>query len=62
VLKGGDKSQIDKWTNPSKAESATLSIGGNDVGFYNVLTACVLRVGQFAARTVVNKSIKRIAL
>ena len=49
VLKGGSKSQIDKWTNPSKADRATISIGGNDVGFYNVLTSCVLRVGSFVA-------------
>jgi lysophospholipase L1-like esterase len=40
VLQGGSKSQIDKWTNPSKADRATLSIGGNDIGFYNVLTSC----------------------
>lgn len=46
VLSGGDKSQIDKWTNPSNADIATLSIGGNDIGFYPILTACVLRIGQ----------------
>lgn len=46
VLRGGDKSQIDAWANPSNADIATLSIGGNDVGFYPILTACVLRVGQ----------------
>ena len=46
VLQGGDKSQIDAWTNPSNADIATLSIGGNDIGFYPILTACVLRVGQ----------------
>ena len=28
------------------ADIATLSIGGNDIGFYPILTACVLRVGQ----------------
>lgn len=47
VLEGGGKSQIDKWKNPKNADIATISIGGNDVGFYNVLTACVLRVGLF---------------
>ena len=46
VLQGGDKSQIDAWTNPGNADIATLSIGGNDIGFYPILTACVLRVGQ----------------
>lgn len=49
VLQGGDKSQIDKWNSPSKADRATLSIGGNDIGFYNVLTSCVLRVEIFRA-------------
>lgn len=47
VLEGGSKSQIDQWKNPGNADIATISIGGNDVGFYNVLTACVLRVGLF---------------
>jgi lysophospholipase L1-like esterase len=46
VLEGGAKSQIDQWKNPKNADIATISIGGNDVGFYSVLTACVLRVGQ----------------
>ncbi|KAF2832441.1 hypothetical protein CC86DRAFT_401206 [Ophiobolus disseminans] len=46
VLRGGEKSQIDSWQNPQKADIATISIGGNDIGFYNILTACVLRVGQ----------------
>ena len=32
-------------TNPGDADVATISIGGNDIGFYNILTACVLRVG-----------------
>lgn len=47
VLEGEGKSQIDEWKNPQNADMATISIGGNDVGFYNVLTACVLRVGLF---------------
>lgn len=46
VLTGGEKSQIDAWKNPGNADIATLSIGGNDIGFYPILTACVLRVGQ----------------
>ena len=31
--------------NPAAADIATISIGGNDIGFYNILTACVLWVG-----------------
>jgi lysophospholipase L1-like esterase len=46
VLQGNNKGQIDKWENPGNADFATLSIGGNDIGFYPILTACVLRVGQ----------------
>ena len=36
-------------TNPTLANIATISIGGNDIGFYNILTACVLRVGGYWA-------------
>ena len=36
-------------TNPTLADIATISIGGNDIGFYNILTACVLRVGGYWA-------------
>ena len=36
-------------TNPTVAEIATISIGGNDIGFYNILTACVLWVGGYWA-------------
>ena len=36
-------------TNPAVADIATISIGGNDIGFYNILTACVLRVGGYWA-------------
>ena len=35
--------------NPSVTDIATLSIGGNDIGFYNILTACVLWVGGYWA-------------
>lgn len=36
-------------TSPAVADIATISIGGNDIGFYNILTACVLRVGGYWA-------------
>ena len=35
--------------NPTVSDIATISIGGNDIGFYDVLTACVLRVGGYWA-------------
>lgn len=46
VLQGGGASQIDDWTNPGNADIATLSIGGNDIGFAKILIACVLRAWQ----------------
>lgn len=48
-MKGGKNSQIDKWTNPGNTDLATITIGGNDIGFYDVLTACVIRVGGIFA-------------
>ncbi|CAF9936141.1 MAG: hypothetical protein ALECFALPRED_006712 [Alectoria fallacina] len=49
LLSGGAHSQVDAWANPSVTDIATLSIGGNDIGFYNILTACVLWVGGYWA-------------
>ncbi|KAI9890439.1 MAG: hypothetical protein M1814_003923 [Vezdaea aestivalis] len=34
--------QIDEWTNPKKADLATVSIGGNDVGFSNLTWHCIM--------------------
>ena len=59
VVSGGQYSQEDAWNNPDKADIATISIGGNNIGFYDILTACVLRVGgPFAGDcdTEVNKA------
>lgn len=49
VLSGSENSQIDAWINASHTDFGTLTIGGNDVGFYNILTACVVRVGGVLA-------------
>lgn len=49
LLSGGAYSQVDAWTNPTVADIATISIGGNDIGFYNILSACVLWVGGYWA-------------
>lgn len=35
--------QIDSWTNPSVSDIATISIGGNDIGFSKILNHCVLQ-------------------
>jgi hypothetical protein len=34
--------QINSWSNPERASIATLSIGGNDVGFSSLLRYCVI--------------------
>jgi lysophospholipase L1-like esterase len=43
IISGGANSQIDAWINPADSDIATLSIGGNDVGFSKILDACVLQ-------------------
>ncbi|KJY00692.1 hypothetical protein TI39_contig316g00001 [Zymoseptoria brevis] len=34
--------QIKEWKNPEKADVATLTIGGNDLGFSDIVSLCVL--------------------
>jgi len=34
ILQGSPNSQIDAWINPQNADIGTLSIGGNDIGFF----------------------------
>jgi lysophospholipase L1-like esterase len=34
--------QIDEWNNPRKADVATISTGGNDLGFSDMVWYCVL--------------------
>ena len=50
--------------NPTVADIATVSVGGNDIGFYNILTACVLWVGGYWAGdcdTEVAKALETLA-
>lgn len=42
LLSGNANSQVDLWQRPQNADIATISIGGNDLGFFNILNACVL--------------------
>lgn len=44
LLQGGDKSQVDSWVNPGNADIGTLTIGGNDVRFFQIMDACVIRL------------------
>jgi hypothetical protein len=39
--------QIDEWKNPSKADIATVSIGGNDLGFSDLVWYCVVTPNTF---------------
>src|ERR1700761_6873986 len=48
IYEGGEHSQIDSWDS-TNSDVATISIGGNDVGFYDILTACIIRVGGIFA-------------
>jgi hypothetical protein len=34
--------QIDEWNDPGKANVGTLTIGGNDIGFYDLVWWCVI--------------------
>lgn len=43
LISGSSGSQIDQWQNPGNADIATLSVGGNDVDFFKILNACILR-------------------
>lgn len=38
----GFNRQIDEWENPENADIATVTMGGNDLGFSDIVTNCVL--------------------
>ncbi|KAI1640903.1 SGNH hydrolase-type esterase domain-containing protein [Biscogniauxia mediterranea] len=51
VLSGGDGSQIDAFNASLPPDFALLSIGGNDLGFFGVMNACVFRFYNFYSGT-----------
>lgn len=51
VLSGSKVSQIDQFNTSLQADFATLSIGGNDLGFFDVLNACVFRFYSYYSGT-----------
>ncbi|KAI1144587.1 SGNH hydrolase [Hypoxylon sp. FL0543] len=51
VLSGGGDSQIDAFNASAPADFALLSIGGNDLGFFDVMNACVFRFYNFYSGT-----------
>ncbi|TID02004.1 Lipase 1 [Colletotrichum higginsianum] len=51
VLSGGERSQIDNFNTSINADFAILSIGGNDLGFFRVMNACIFRFYSFYSGT-----------
>jgi len=51
VLSGGERSQIDRFNTSINADFAILSIGGNDLGFFRVMNACIFRFYSFYSGT-----------
>ncbi|KAI1928490.1 hypothetical protein LOZ65_001983 [Ophidiomyces ophidiicola] len=50
--------QIDEWKNPRKADIATVSIGGNDLGFSNMVYYCILTFNHFLFPWTLRKECK----
>ncbi|KAI1106885.1 SGNH hydrolase [Jackrogersella minutella] len=51
ILSGGGDSQIDTFNTSLPVDLALLSIGGNDLGFFDVINACVFRFYNFYSGT-----------
>ncbi|KAI1331081.1 SGNH hydrolase [Xylariaceae sp. FL0255] len=51
VLSGAEDSQIDNFNTSLPADFALLSVGGNDLGFFEVMNACVFRFYNFYSGT-----------
>ncbi|KAI1769198.1 SGNH hydrolase [Hypoxylon sp. FL1150] len=51
ILSGGPDSQMDAFNASSPVDFALLSVGGNDLGFFDVMNACVFRFYNFYSGT-----------
>lgn len=51
LLSGSEESQIDLLNTSLPIDFATLSIGGNDLGFFDVMNACIFRFYSFYSGT-----------
>ena len=51
VLSGAESSQIDNLNITSTTDFALLSIGGNDLGFFDILNSCIYRFYSFYSGT-----------
>lgn len=40
--------QINEWTNPEKADVATMSVGGNDLDFSKIIRYCILEMAPWS--------------
>ncbi|KXJ97688.1 SGNH hydrolase-type esterase domain-containing protein [Microdochium bolleyi] len=51
ILPGVEDSQIDRFDTTRPADFALLSLGGNDLGFFDVMNSCVFRFYSFYSGT-----------
>lgn len=51
ALAGAQNSQIDDFNSTSSADFALLSIGGNDLGFFDIMNSCIFRFYSFYSGT-----------
>lgn len=51
VMLNSDKSQIGQFNTTTTADFALLSIGGNDLGFFQIMNSCIFRFYSFYSGT-----------
>lgn len=51
VLLNSDETQIGQFNTTTTADFATLSIGGNDLGFFDIMNSCIFRFYSFYSGT-----------
>ncbi|UKZ68895.1 uncharacterized protein TrAtP1_009913 [Trichoderma atroviride] len=51
MLAGAEHSQIDEFNTTATADFALLSIGGNDLGFFDIMNSCIFRFYSFYSGT-----------
>lgn len=51
MLQGSGRSQIDEFNTSTTADFALLSVGGNDLGFFDIMNSCIFRFFSFYSGT-----------
>lgn len=51
MLQGSERSQIDEFNTSTTADFALLSVGGNDLGFFDIMNSCIFRFFSFYSGT-----------